>query len=137
MNNPESNQELVHLGIAPEDLTDEMWRGLVKIYYDVTCDRKVDDTQLERYHYANEALDMPAGGLRYGSKFSMHSKLTIELEQTPISPVLRFGFYVNSENPNHHDPTTKQGQEVVEVTETLKQKIDDYLLEHNVGKPLI
>ena len=113
------------LGMRLDTLTDSIWRDIIRIYYRTAYDNFPMEN-LKIYERSDTILDSLRNsnsvGFRFGSKFSVHSKLEVWHER---DDKVRFSFYTNEDGLDD--------SEVQEVSGRFKGEIDDYLRTHNLA----
>ena len=132
-----ANLEPKYYGIKPEDLTDEVWADIQSIFFKVAYGDDYDDERIARRISGNTASNVLTqtehsnfAGFRYGSRFSQHTKLGV---WNPLTGALRFDLVINSENPDHEDPSTESGKEAEEMKELFQARAENYLRQHGIG----
>ncbi len=137
MNNELLRNPSVRMGLEPDHLTDDVWRAIVKIYHETTGGSYVpDEKELETYYYARLALDNRLGEFRYGSRFSVHSKLWIMRERVEGTDLLFFDFDANVEG-RQPEPDTEKGQEIAAARDDFRKNVDELLVALGVAHPLV
>ena len=125
---PELERQPSYYGMALDALTDNVWNEIALLYYGTVYDNYLPD-QKDLYITAANAREHINEGFRLGSRYSVHSKLQpiYERGQGEVRDLVRFDFYVNSDNPRHNDPETAIGQEVVAAQNEFTDKVRQYL----------
>jgi len=97
----------IEYGMLESALNDESWRSIIRIYYETTGGGYVPDEEyLSERHFAVEALRNRSGEFRYGSRFSVHSKLRINNVYIGDEHLIQFDFDPNVDRVDL-DPETK------------------------------
>lgn len=137
MKNEFARNPSVRMGLEPEHFTDDIWRAVIEIYYETTSGGYVpQEKELETYYYAGLAMENRLGEFRYGSRFSVHSKLYMMWEYVEDTPLLLFDFDANVDK-HERDPETKKGREIAAARDDFRRNVDELLIALGVAHPLI
>jgi len=104
-------------------LTDDIWRDIMRLYYKAVYRDFIPDER-NLYHTAVDAIQQINEGFRFGSRFSINSKLQPTSQDGKL---LHFDFYVNAHEPEYNDPTTLQGQQVLAAHNKFIDSVSEYL----------
>ena len=118
------------IGIPDDSFTDPVWHDVVRIYFQTTGYENVPtDRELEFgfYHTAEDALTN-VDGYRFGSRLSMHSKLTL-IGSRAVGSTSLVGFDFNpNADPSEIEMLKKyQRLTVDELTVGFRNGVDSYL----------
>lgn len=129
MTNPELGERLPqYFGLNIRLLNDDVFQQIVRIYIYY---RDVYPNYPEDYIYVRANAFSDVHSFRLGSRFTPHSKLTIEPDwNSAHSGVNYFDFSVNADRGSVNDA------EVAECREHFKSDVDALLLATNLAIPL-
>lgn len=111
-------------GIAPEDLSHDVWLGVLGIYHETVLGTTIESERARLLYPLDQALEGD-GEIRIGSRFSPHSKLVIDEDLD--TDVLTFDMQVNSPSGKYEDPTTSKGQEAEKTRAEFRERTVAFL----------
>lgn len=128
---PEQAEDTREFGLILSEVTDEILGGVLRIYDEVNGGQALRLTTGAGFR---EQLELGFPGLRYGSKYSIDTKLFADEaldEKGQIALTFRCFTFVNREKP-----LTKNGREILRTQDAFKKAVSDYLRDTGVGTPI-
>lgn len=128
----------VFFGVKLSDVTDQVLQSVVDIYFNVAEIKPVDWKQVTKEGLTEQLLHSNGAEYRFGSKYSMNSKLWVRVadylyddEGFGSDRVVRFAF-----EPNMDIRSDTQKLELQVKEEQFRKASSDFLMQAGLGIPL-
>lgn len=130
---PESQREpTVHFGMRFDELTDDIWRGIIATYFEIARDEIIEPWKLEQYAASDVDSEFP-GDFRFGSLLNRDSKLYVFHEGDGL---ISFSFYPNHQREADENPDSPRYREGRSIDEAFRTRVDQLLLATGLAEPL-
>lgn len=135
---PDAAEQTRRFGILPDDITLERFKGVLRIYEEVSGEDMLTNADRgdEEYWLAECGRSLRDWGnseFRFGSRLTGHSKFKADLRRTADGKrVVEFSFYDNL-GRSATDREITDGQI---MTEEFRRRTSEYLVAEKVGIPL-